>query len=382
MVDFSRAEGSKNHRASFVKASNNVIELIQSLQSSYETKWVQLEQLRKDRAAIIEATIQLLKNNKLKLNKQLGRCKNPEINEELLKIINNLPFQTKEEIQYNLLKINNRYQEIVRLGKELETLEEMLSNYRIEEDDYEEEVEIDLGRSKNPKNPISKNIIPVKSEITTHSKIDLSKVIDIHDASEELIQDLTKTLDTMKKPVEEVPTSTNVKSSLIADEDITHKVNEFDYEDDMLASIQDEVDAASLALSKKSNVDVSNNTYDDVVDSYNSVSETDKINDYLDYASDHNIDEPSGECILFTITEKLTLKEIAKNVYGEEKYWKDLYNYGTNRGKLDRKASEYRVPVETIASLAGYLDNVTLKFPTELVTIEEIPQEEYNRRVA
>lgn len=356
MVDFSRAEGSKNHRASFVKASNNVIELISRLQSSYEAKWVELEALRKERAAIIENTIQLLKNNKLKTTKQLGRCKNPEINEELLKILNTLPFKEKEELQYNLLRINNRFEKITTLGRELEQLEAMLSNYHINEDDYDDEVVINIGKSKKINTDKSTE---VESEITTLSHADLTKVIDVHDASEELIQDLNRTLATMQKKDVEME---EFKSSLYEEEKIPNNVIEFPYNEDILASIQDEVEEAYITPTVNE--------------------KTDSINNYMDYSTNEEVEETNGECILFTITEKLTLKEIAKNVYGDEKYWKDLYNYGTNRAKLDRKASEYRVPVETVASLAGYLDNVTLKFPTELVTLEEIPQEEYYKRVA
>ena len=71
MQDFSRAEGSKNHRASFYKASNNIIDYIQYLQNKYRGLSERLEEARKERAAIIEETIQLLKNNKVKLRIQV-----------------------------------------------------------------------------------------------------------------------------------------------------------------------------------------------------------------------------------------------------------------------------------------------------------------------
>lgn len=663
MVDFSRAEGSRNHRASFSKATDNVIEFIQTLKDQYDTKWSQLEVLRKDRAAIIENTIQILKANKIKLNKQLGRCKNPELNQEILNIINTLPFKIKEEIQYNLLKINNRYQLITDLGNELENLGNILNNYRTQEADYEEEVEIDLSKiKKNNTQPINEieeilaenepetTITEINEEPEISEKIeekeielqleDIQKDIDdleyeqkhTDEYEEEYVEKLyyperkeytEQEIHSEELEYEEEPNEIDESEQEINDEELENEVNlyypdrieydeytsleteeteyedenqtdydeqdfeieqtdvdepeyevtryypdrteygepqtdepeleyeedtkdeneeseyedievnseESEYEDEELDSdnnemttilpieIEDEINPdindiiaglegitlednyteskekedelkeetseleESEEVSSEEDGIETNEETDDItteieqinteeensinsdensleenndinIDEYKASQEIDEdlikvedikkakpeliesldltlnllqkdteisnndnistennneedfyydddimssieeeldgieepvVDEYKEEKTEQPIteeDEELSECILFTITEKLTLKEIANNVYGKEKYWKDLYNYGTNKGKLDRKASEYNVPIETIASLPGYLSNVTLKFPTELVTLEEIPEEEYRRRAA
>lgn len=65
MIDFSRAEVSKNHHASFMKTSNNIISFVEDLQSKYNSTREKLEIIRKEMAAIKEETIQLIKNNKI-----------------------------------------------------------------------------------------------------------------------------------------------------------------------------------------------------------------------------------------------------------------------------------------------------------------------------
>lgn len=342
MVDFSRAEGSKNHKSSFDRASNILIDTIQQTQSTYHTTWSELEIMRKDRAAIIESTIQLLKNNKIKLTKQLGRCKNPEINEELLKVINELPFEVKEEIQCNLIKINNRYEKIAELGRKLEELSETLANYRILEADYDEEVEIDLSLlAKKAPTPT-----PEESVIVDES---LEKVVEIRQASEELQQDLDRTLELMRKV-----TSTEIQTD--SEENLTN--DEVSYDTEEISSVFDEIN--------------------EITSETESQTDEESIDSYLNGES--TLEEVTNEeYVLFTINDKLTLKDIAENVYGESRFWKELYNYSTNKSKIDKKASEYKTTAETVASQVGYLENVTLQFPVELVTIEEIPASEYEQ---
>ena len=101
MIDFSRAEVSKNHHASFMKTSNNIISFVEDLQSKYNSTREKLEIIRKEMAAIKEETIQLIKNNKIRLGKQLCRCDNKELNAELLNAINALEDDEKEKIFRN-----------------------------------------------------------------------------------------------------------------------------------------------------------------------------------------------------------------------------------------------------------------------------------------
>lgn len=337
MIDFSRAEGSKNHRASMMKASNSIIEIIQQLQTDYNTIWEKLEIQRKERAAIIEETIMLLKNSKVKLNKQLGRCDNQEINKELLQTINALPDEEKETIQINLVRINNRFERICKLGKKLEAISNELSRYRIMETDYEEEVEIVIP-SKN-----KENTDEVKD---AQQNEELEEVVSRKEASDELISSLDETLESKKRP------DNSMKSTLIDDDDIRYTRNTELDDTNELASIEDEI---SLITEED---------------------EEEKIDEYLNSQTEEKAED--DEYILFTINEMTTLKEIAQNVYQNENHWKYIYNYGHNKGKIDRKAAEFDVDVETIASEPGYLKNVTLEFPTILVTQEEIFENDDN----
>lgn len=343
MVDFSRAEGSKNHRASFIKTSTNVIDFVEGLQSKYNSTWEKLEVVRKEMAAIKEETIQLIKSNKIHLGKQLGRCDNKELNEELLNAINALKDDEKERIQINLIKINNRYDKIQVLGKELEDLAAQLSSYRILEDDYDDEVVISMPKKDSKKSvnttaprketPKPTPVVPSKTE-------GLEKVVDVHPASETLIIDFESKTSKKEESHDET-----------LDDDIRYFTATDLYDTNELASIQDEV------------------AYINSIDSIQEELQEDKQDE-----------ENDDECILFTITDKLTLKEIAKNVYQSESNWKPLYNYGTNTNKIDRKAAEYGVSVEEIASTPGYLADVTLQFPTLLVMPEEVEEENKSHR--
>lgn len=332
MVDFSRAEGSKNHRASFIKTSSNVIDFVGSLQSEYNRVWEQLEPIRKEMAAIREETIQLIKNNKIRLGKQLGRCDNKELNEELLNAINALKGDDKEKIQINLIKINNRYDKIKILGQELERLSQKLAQYRVLEEDYDDEVVISMPKKETKKttNTPSKVISTPKSQSKTEG---LESVVDIHNASDALIMDFEaktkpRKQEENKNPIEE-------------DEDVRYFTATDLYSTKELASIQNELESEEIEESE--------DMYDD-------------------------------ECVLFTITDKLTLKEIAKNVYQSEENWIPLYNYGNNTSKIDKKAKEYGVTVEEVVSNPGYLTDITLQFPTLLVMPEEITFEKEHKR--
>ncbi len=343
MVDFSRAEGSKNHRASFTKTCTNVISFIDELQSSYNKTWETLEHTRKERAAIIEETIQLIKNAKIRLGKQLGRCDNKELNEELLNAINALEGEEKEKIQINLIKINNRYDKIQKLGKELENLTEKIANYRVLEDDYDDEVVITMPKKDVDKNQRKEtsNLKKEEQKPIVNETEGLEKVINIHEAKAILLDDLE-----FKIGKKEIQEENNIDA-----EDIKYFTATDLYNTNELASIQDEVDYLT------------------------SVDES---------LTEEELDSPNkDECILFTINDKLTLKEIAKNVYQSEENWLPLYNYGNNTNKLDRKAAEYNVSVEELVSTPGYLTDVTLEFPTLLVKPEEMTEtKKHSRRAA
>ncbi len=374
MQDFSRAEGSKNHRASFYKASNNIIDYIQYLQNKYRGLSERLEEARKERAAIIEETIQLLKNNKVKLGKQLGRCNNAEINRELLNAINTLNYIEKEKVQINLIKINNRYELICSLGRQLEALSENLTRYRVLENDYDEEVEIILPR-KNKSNTNSEKDaepidVPSKKEDQTTSTLEpekdlaedkLEKVVAIKPANANLAQQLEQIHESYQ---DEVSTDHNDESAELTETETSEIYQESEdiyidpeklFDTQEMVAIQSEVDYA---------IDANDNS-----------------SDY--YQEDENQVDDENDYVLFTINAKITLAEIAKNVYQDENCWEDIYYYGDNQEKIDLKALENELTVEEIVSSPGYLADVTLQFPTSLEVRKEKSEETISRsRVA
>ena len=369
MVDFSRAERSKNHRSSFLKASENVIDFMEQLQVKYKTTWDETEVVRKQRAAIIEETIQLLKNNKIKLGKQLGRCNNSELNEELLNAINSLDDEEKEKIQINMIKINNRYDKIQKLGIELENMMKTLSNYRVLEDDYEDEVVITIPKKETkvtedqPKiekiEEETEEVVSVEPKEVEESTKDegfedfidteeLEKVINIKEANDKLKNDLARTISSLNTTEKE----SSIKPTLIEDEDIRYISEEDLFDTNELASIQDEVDY------------ITNNELEAEI-----------------YEAEEK-DDNKDEFILFTIDDNLTLKDIAQNVYQNEDNWIYLYNYRNNTNKIDRKAAEFDASVEDIASTPRCLSGVTLEFPTELVASKIDNIEDVHKRKA
>lgn len=361
MIDFSRAEVSKNHHASFMKTSNNIISFVEGLQSKYNSIREKLEIIRKEMAAIKEETIQLIKNNKIRLGKQLCRCDNKELNAELLNAINALEDDEKEKIQINLIKINNRYDKIQVLGKELEEIAEKIAAYRVIEDDYEEEVVLTIPKKDKEKKSNTnekKKEIEKKETLIEKPQVkkveqkdkELEKVINVHSAKEALLKDyeakVGKTVGQESAPI-----------SYEIEEDIQYFAATDLYNTNELASIQDEMDYLAS-----------------VEESLNQESEISESKESAD----------NDEYILFTIKDQVTLKEIAQNVYQSEENWRSLYNYGSNTNKIDRKSAEYGMSVEEIASTPGCLNNVTLQFPTLLITPEEIDITEHktSRRAA
>ena len=108
------------------------------------------------------------------------------------------------------------------------------------------------------------------------------------------------------------------------------------------------------------------------------------IIDYLNYVDQINdddvvsFDNQDDDSMPFTLDDKLTLDEIANNVYGDADLWKDLYKYGSNKAKIDKRAREAHVSVSVAATNPGYLAGLELNFPVELVTYEEVPEDNYS----
>lgn len=320
MVDFSRAEGSKNHKNSFDSAAQSVINYMNELQETYKGYWEQLEKHRKERAAIIEHTIQILKNAKVKTISPLGRCNNEEINTELNRAIEELDFINREEVQCDLVKINNRYYEIVKLGKKLEALSEELSNTRVIEKDNDQEVIISLNDYK-------------KTAKTASQDDELEKVVKIKKASDTLITNLENYLDSTRK------LAFSPKEVIIEEEDLKIPVTEFARDEEYS------------------------------IPEFNTSEDEEKINAYLE----SNINaEDEIDYVPYTLKDGISFVEITRRVYDDENLWVDLYKYGSNKGIIDRKASEYNMSVSEIVNDPTCLKDLTFQIPTELVTYKEI----------
>lgn len=305
MVDYSRADGSRNHKSSFDKAANNIIKYVEDLQKSYNSIWEELEKYRKERAAIIENMIQILKNVKIKTNSPLGRCNNEEINTELNRIINELPFAEKEEIQLSLVKTNNRYAEIVRLGAKLDEIAEELAKLHIAEKDVDEEVVITMPQAKDD---------------------DLKQVTKIKKAPKTLIVKLEDRLNSNKK---------------------TDDNTEVPADDDLLTPLKEAAKEFG--------------------------SDEEGMENYLNDMQELLGTKPEEEYIDYKMTRGMTLVELAETVYEDSSLWEALYEYGNNKGVLDRKAAEYGLTKEEAATDPRCLEGVTLQIPLELTTYVERP---------
>lgn len=357
MQDFSKAEVSRNHNTSFKASIKTALEFIDELNQTYQTSRDELEVLRKERAAIIENIIQTLKNKKVKIDKPLGKCNNFEINEELLKVIENLDFKEREKFQCDLIRINNRYARITELGKKLEEVSNKLSTLHVPEGDYDDEVIIDL----TPKTtPVSE---PIKSE--------------------EVVEQLKE-----ETVVQENPTIVVEEAVPVVEEVVSNDDEDIPVVDDITMSIpiinnitpstNDEVkDSTSETEQKKPVIIEESDLYlDEYTDKDDSLAvdygfsneeiEPKKVTSY------NEPDEDEEDFLYYTITNGVTLEEIAQSVYEDPKLWIDIYKYDTNKGIIDRTAAKLKLTVKETCTKPGNLDDIKLKFPVELVTYEEI----------
>lgn len=340
MQDFSKAEVSRNHNTSFKASIKTALEFIDELNQSYQTSRDELEVLRKERAAIIENIIQTLKNKKVKIDKPLGKCNNFEINEELLKVIEKLDFKEREKFQCDLIRINNRYARITELGKKLEEVSNQLSTLHVPEGDYDDELVIDLApRNEDkvePKQEVAfeetiETVQPVIEPVVEETNESIPEVDDITMAIP-IINDITPSIQEVEEPKEET------KPFIVEEKDLF--IDDFSGKDDSL----------------------------NIKHGYADFNEPKE-----EIYEDDSIDETDDEDFLYyTITNGVTLEEIAQSVYEDSKLWIDLYKYDTNKGIIDRTAAKLKLTVKETCTRSGCLDNIKLKFPVELITYEEI----------
>ena len=368
MQDFSKAEVSRNHNTSFKASIKTALEFIDELNQSYQSSREELEVLRKERAAIIENIIQTLKNKKVKISKPLGKCNNFEINEELLKVIEKLDFKEREKFQVDLIKINNRYARITELGKKLEDVSNKLSTLHVPEVDYNDELVIDLNPEKAAVEDNIKTIPipevddtikaepipePVIEEVKAPETVpEIEPVVEAEDFDDiPVIDELTMAIPIV---TEEQIKAEETKEEPVKEEKKSRKgpniLEETDLYIDNRSSGKDESMDIDLGLSD-----------DSIVESALSNYKKEKP----------NVDE-EDDFLFYTITNGVTLEEIAQSVYEDSKLWIDLYKYDSNKGIIDRTAAKLKKTVKEVCTTPGFLDDVKLKFPVELITYEEI----------
>lgn len=154
MIDYSRADNSKNHKNSFMKMIQSINNDIESLKMKYENIWNKLEVDRKLLAQSIEDSIRILKMLKIKTDKPLNQYSRDEVPSILFKIAKNLDdkvAELKDQLVENAKTIESRFKFIKTKSEELENLENKLSSYYVKEQDYDDEVVIDLSSYKKKK---------------------------------------------------------------------------------------------------------------------------------------------------------------------------------------------------------------------------------------
>ena len=193
---------------------------------------------------------------------------------------------------------------------------------------------------------------------------ELEQVVGIKQATPTLLANVNAMLEERQIKVSSQPDTSfiGVEDDIIGDDDL------FGYDNDVSSGLDRDL------------MDV--NDYD--APAFVQKEDESNIIDYLNYVDTMNnddvvsFDNQDDDSMPFTLDDKLTLDEIANNVYGDADLWKDLYKYGSNKAKIDKRAREAHVSVSVAATNPGYLAGLELNFPVELVTYEEVPEDNYS----
>ena len=193
---------------------------------------------------------------------------------------------------------------------------------------------------------------------------ELEQVVGIKQATPTLLANVNAMLEERQIKVSSQPDTSfiGVEDDIIGDDDL------FGYDNDVSSGLDRDL------------MDV----VDDDTPAFVQKEDESNIIDYLNYVDTMNTDDvvsfdnQDDDSMPFTLDDKLTLDEIANNVYGDADLWKDLYKYGSNKAKIDKRAREAHVSVSVAATNPGYLAGLELNFPVELVTYEEVPEDNYS----
>ena len=305
----------------------------------------------------------------------------PELVEEELPI--NSEASETEEIAEEIVPIEETTEEKETTPEAVEEIAtDEVDNFvaNVEEPTFEEEPEVNQideaiqDELEEDKKYQTMSIKPVDDTLINESV--MSDIID------ETIDEETEQVVGIKQASPELLANVNAMLEERAIKDYTHPDSSFiGVEDDIIGDddlfTYDNDISSGLSRDLVDFVDT-----DDDVDFVQKEDESNII-DYLNYVDSMNNDEVSFEnqdedSMPFTLDDKLTLDEIANNVYGDADLWKDLYKYGSNKSKIDKRAREAHVSVSVAATNPGYLAGLELNFPVELITYEEVPEDNYS----
>ena len=305
----------------------------------------------------------------------------PELVEEELPI--NSDASETEEIAEEIVPIEETTEEKESTPEAVEEIAtDEVDNFvaNVEEPTFEEEPEVNQideaiqDELEEEKKYQTMSIKPVDDTLINESV--MSDIID------ETIDEETEQVVGIKQASPELLANVNAMLEERAIKDYTHPDSSFiGVEDDIIGDddlfTYDNDISSGLSRDLVDFVDT-----DDDVDFVQKEDESNII-DYLNYVDSMNNDEVSFEnqdedSMPFTLDDKLTLDEIANNVYGDADLWKDLYKYGSNKSKIDKRAREAHVSVSVAATNPGYLAGLELNFPVELITYEEVPEDNYS----
>ena len=305
----------------------------------------------------------------------------PELVEEELPI--NSEASETEEIAEEIVPIEETTEEKESTPEAVEEIAtDEVDNFvaNVEEPTFEEEPEVNQideaiqDELEEDKKYQTMSIKPVDDTLINESV--MSDIID------ETIDEETEQVVGIKQASPELLANVNAMLEERAIKDYTHPDSSFiGVEDDIIGDddlfTYDNDISSGLSRDLVDFVDT-----DDDVDFVQKEDESNII-DYLNYVDSMNNDEVSFEnqdedSMPFTLDDKLTLDEIANNVYGDADLWKDLYKYGSNKSKIDKRAREAHVSVSVAATNPGYLAGLELNFPVELITYEEVPEDNYS----
>lgn len=152
MVDFTNAQSIKNHKLSFDAAILSVHNHLKEISKEYNDNLRLLLAKRKEMNMLIMDIENILKSKNISYEYSLKTMSNENLNHHIKLLIEQLDFETRDLIDVNLVKINNRNKEIIEIGSILESLSEDLNDYYVKEDDLEDEVVLNIEDFVNENN--------------------------------------------------------------------------------------------------------------------------------------------------------------------------------------------------------------------------------------